>query len=159
MANSAQYRMLPVTSIVNEFSGGGVKSTLPIFVVAPAAAGYGICKVALSGALTADTYKELLSISGAGIIDICAAVALDGTTRTIGLKVVIDGVTVFYAVSAAITTAGQGIVAIGITQGYDANFLYTVPQPCVFSASLSISVKSSLSETDLVQLGYNYRLT
>lgn len=158
MSNYNQFVMRPVTSIINEFSSGGVKSAMALLPIAAGVAGYAGCKKVLSGALTASTYKELLSITGAGIIDMCGAVAEDTTSRTIGLKLVIDGVAVFDAVSSAITTAGMGIVALGICSSYS-SYLMLVPQPCVFAKSLSIQVKSSLSETDMVRLGYNYQLT
>ena len=53
----------------------------------------------LTGALTAGTYKEILSVTGAGVISLCAGFTADKTTRTVGLKLVVDGITVFDAVS------------------------------------------------------------
>ena len=139
------------TSIVNFYSDGNVQSPQ---VLPGAYDGYG-GKSFLSGALTADTYKELLSVTGGGAISYCTVSVEDTTPRTIGLKVVIDGTTVFDAVSSTINVQARGLVAIGVHDSY----IITIgvqPQSFAFNTSLSISVKSSLSETDKVRLSVAY---
>jgi len=98
----------------------------------------------LSGALTANVYKELYSYTGAGRVGLLQVATTDTTSRTVGLKVVIDGTTFYDEVSAATTTSSAGCPLIGSGGGYDT-------QP--FYKSISISVKSSLSETDKLKLG------
>ena len=137
-----------VTAITNFWSGGGA-------AVKSLATPMDVIKGILSGALTADTYKEILAISGSGVIDICFAISKDATSRVISLKVVIDGITAFDAASASFAQTNCGIIAIGVT----GDGALIVPEPMVFNESLSISVKSSLSETDKVALHEQHYLT
>lgn len=104
----------------------------------------------LSGVLTADTYKEIVSISTSGFLRYCAIYTNDATSRTLGLKIVIDGVDVFDFVSPAITSANEGFHAVGHMRGVNSSgaaFEYIR-----FNASISIQIKSSISETDKVTL-------
>src|SRR5574340_415716 len=93
----------PPKSIVNRFSGGGVS-------IASINA-YFAEKEILSGALTANTLKTLLSISGAGALKMLTVYTKDATARTLRLKITIDGVVVFDATSNSITAANSGLVA------------------------------------------------
>lgn len=142
--------LMPSKTIVNYNSAGGKIDGVPSTAAPPALTNG---KLYASGALTATTYKELLAVTGPGVIDLCYAGAGDTTSRTIGLKVVIDGVTVFDAVSAALTDANSGIVAIG-TKPAANNVASGTPR--VFNSSLSVSVKSSLNESNLVTLVASY---
>ena len=113
--------------------------------------------VLLSGALTATVYKELVSLSTPGILRLCGIVSEYATSRTLGLKVIIDGVVVFDEVSSAITTAREGFFAVGNT--YFRNQTSTPAATAEFesfgfNSSLSILVKSSITETDKVSLQY-----
>jgi hypothetical protein len=138
----------PPTSIVTGFSDGGTALAAALGEFASDSQ----AKIVLSGALTAATYKEMLAVSGSGVL-VCALVqVLDVTERTVGLKCVIDGTTVFDAVSAACTTDNSFMMLMGnaVYQGY-----ISLP----FNSSLSLSIKSSLSETDKIQIGYAYYLT
>ena len=106
----------------------------------------------LSGALTAATYKELVAVTGAGSVKWAAVRCVDATARTLGLKVVIDGVTVFDAVSNSISATNSGMIAVGSKNGsYD-----VTDGHAPFNSSLSIQVKSSLTETDKVALDVSY---
>lgn len=141
MLNQGKYlKRMPPTSIVNRQSGGGDSLNVQ---------NYG-AKITLSGALTANTYKEILSVTGRGVFYSLYAISMDTTSRTIGLKIVIDEVTVFDAVSGTLTSASNGIAA----GGYSNNIVI----PIYFNKSLVASVKSSLSETDKVGLGHIYHL-
>lgn len=140
--------LLPPTMIVNRYSAGGATSQIALF-------NDEILFVA-SGALSAGVYKEILLVSGRGVIQICAAVRADATSRQVGLKVVIDGVTVFDAYDADTAATSKGLVAIGIPTGASGAIL---PSPKPFTSSLSISVKSSLDETDKIKLLYDYYTT
>lgn len=123
----------PPIAQVSKWSSGYTPASVASYLAAGAAT--------LSGALTANTYKEMYSYTGAGRLELVGVTVNDGTSRTIGLKVVIDGVTFYDVVSAATTTPNAGIMLIG-----DAALVYHSPQP--FNQSVSISIKSSLSETD-----------
>ena len=147
MSNWMQFIGRPPKSIVNYCSGGGVQLQI---------SGPPNIKAYSSGALTADTYKELISVTGGGVVQCAMCRTMDTTSRTVGLKIVIDGVTVFDAVSSAITASNKGLIAIG---GGGPESTYSVPlhaEPQPFFSSLSISIKSSVSETDKVELLCNY---
>jgi hypothetical protein len=136
------------SAIVNFYSDGGKKSSSGI---APLD-----IKQVLSGALDTATYKELVGITGSGVLNFVSVTAQNATSRTIGCKIVMDGVTVFDAVSSAITGADIGILPVGAILGaYVTPLFDSLP----FYSSLSIQVKSSLAETDLVKLYYHYHLT
>lgn len=142
----------PPTSIVNGYSSGGVQSGNSI---RSDIAGNSTAKRILSGALTATVYKEILAITGAGDLKLLTAMTVNATARTIGLKVVIDGATVFDAVSSSISASDIGLVAIGHKTNIASDFsLDSIP----FNVSLSVQVKSSLSETDFVAIETSYIL-
>ena len=108
-------------------------------------------KAVTSGALTANTYKELLSISGSGTLFSATVSDLPGGTPTLGMKIVIDGNTVLDRSVTVTAAAGWGVgVAYGTGTGYTIPATFVIP----FKTSLSISVKSSASATDYVMLKY-----
>lgn len=130
------------TSVVNAFSSGGVSAaSVPL----------ASAREVLSGALTATTLKELLSVTGGGELPHLSAYAKDLTSRTVRLVVIADGVTCFDATSGATGANGQGILAAGVVGGQGA--------PIRFNSSLSVSVASSLSETDKVAIAYTLNRT
>jgi hypothetical protein len=107
-------------------------------------------KTTLSGAMTAATLKTALSLTGQGTVSYIALRANDATSRTVRLKITIDGVVVFDpGVSAANITAGRGITAIGATTA-DGASLQTgiVLQPIYYNNSFLVEIASSLTETD-----------
>jgi len=146
----------PPKVIINKFSEGGVT---------PVAIGTSVSvfplgiKMTLSGELVAATYKEIINVAGAGVLHLAFVANQDATERTMGIKIVIDGVTVFDA-SCAATTAGPdvGIAAIG-TFDNTASILIPASPSVPFNSSLSVQIKSSLNETDNVYLGCNYYTT
>ena len=110
-----------------------------------------------TGAHTATTLKELLNISGAGVLQLAALWVEDTTSRTIQLKIVMDGVTVFDVTTAAITTANVGIMGAGF---FTSNTAATpILQHLPFYSSLVISGATSLNETDKLNFSYVYYLT
>jgi hypothetical protein len=128
-------------NIINFCSSGGViASTLT-------ASGANGAREVLSGALTASTLKDVVSITGSGQIPYLAAYAKNATSRTVRLVVVVDGSTVFDATSSALSSNGSGLYAAGFN-GAPGN-------PIRFNASCLIRVASSLSETDNVAVGYS----
>jgi hypothetical protein len=148
MSNLSQFMGAgaPPKSIINYFSDGGTHAG----VTQAKTAG----KQYLSGNPGADTYNEVLAVSSPGVLDICLACPVDATERTVGLKVVIDGTTVFDAVTDALTSADNGIVAVGIPQ--PGSWYGVAPQPLSFN-TLSVSVKTSIAENNKAVVTAVYR--
>lgn len=133
----------PPTALINYCSDAGSYTT------ANAPGSYSL-KRTLSGATTANTLKSVLNITGSGVISFLSAHCADGTSRTVRLKVTLDGVVVFDTTSIALSTAGFGLIAIGDPTAFD---------PITFNKSLLVEIASSLSETDKLYTNYYYRLT
>lgn len=108
----------------------------------------------LSGALTANTYKTVLSVSGAGELNFCALSTVDATSRICSLRITADGVVVYEKTVVALGSqkaiVGVGGIDYSVTNGA-AKFA-----PVPFFASLTVELKSSLSETDKVFALTNY---
>lgn len=148
VATSSLYGGVAPTSILpSDGTGGTIQTT---FVVGASEMG----KKSLSGSLTANTYKEMVSLSSSGWIRLCGVYCVDGTSRTLGLKIVIDGTTVFDEVSSAITTANAGIMGVGHASLSSSNYSQSSLEMFRFNSSLSISIKSSITETDKIVLLY-----
>ena len=109
-------------------------------------------KRTLSGSLTANTYKEILSLTTSGSLRLCGVYTEDATSRTVGLKIVIDGTTVFDGVSATQAASGRGIMAVGISHFDTSNQAADSLEWIRFNASLSLQIKSSITETDKITL-------
>jgi hypothetical protein len=137
-------------SIVNGFESGG-KSVVCNYLSSAT-------KEILSGALTAGTYKELLSVTGAGVISLLCGVTVDSTSRTLGLKLVVDGATVFDAVSDTIAAVAKGIPIVGFFPGATASGTYRFISFLPFHSSFAVSLKSSLTETDKLKMHIIYHL-
>lgn len=149
MISQGKYlKNIPPKSIITGYSGGGVS------YVGNAAVTPFLGAIVLSGALTANTYKDILTLSGRGSLHIAYAYANDTTSRTIGMKIVVDGVTIFDAISGTLTAQYGGIIGAGCRGD---NYIIT-PVNIPFNSSLVISVKSSIGETDKVTAGYDYEL-
>lgn len=136
----------PPISIVNKFSAGGAS--------AGNMTGFLNEKEILSGALTAFTLKNLLSISGAGAIKILNIYTRDATARTLRLKLSIDGVVVFDATSNSIAVSYSGMAIVGNSY-YGSDHLH-FPELMPFYSSLAVEIASSLTETDKVAIGIIY---
>lgn len=143
VATSSLYGGASVTSILAPTDTSGNIATI-------VAVQSGAAKRVSSGALTATVYKELVSVSTPGWLRFCSVFCVDATARTIGLKIVIDGTTVFDEVSQSISVAGSGFNAAGA----GSNGLIRAMEYLRFNSSLSLQIKSSLSETDKV--GFQY---
>lgn len=137
----------PIGSIVNNFSTSGASGANLTNV---SAAG----KEYLSGALTANTLATVLSVTVGGTVNLVAVRSVNGTTRTIRVKITLDGVVVFDATSASIAVANTGVVPVGFVR-YSTDLAVTF-QPISFSKSMLIEIASSLTETDLLNTVVNY---
>ena len=137
----------PPKSIVNGHSAGG---TYQQSVMTTDSA----VKKTLSGALTANTLKSILTISGSGVLAMCYVSSRNATSRTMRLQIIVDGTTVFDATSSAVTAADSALIGVGQVASKDAGggYWYVMPLPIPFNTSLDVKIASSLSETDLLQL-------
>lgn len=107
----------------------------------------------LSGALTANTYKTVLSVSGAGELNFCALSTVDAIGRNCSLRITADGVVVYEKTIVALDSQ-KAIVGVG---GIDSSISSAAKfAPVPFFASLTVELKSSLSETDKVFAITNY---
>ena len=129
-------------SIVNYFSAGGATPYI-VAVNTPA-------KTTLSGALTANTLKTMLTISGAGVLKFAGVQSLDTTSRTLRLTITLDGVVVFDATTAATTVTSATQVGVGGLTIHTAATPSFIPEfeRVPFNVSCVVEIASSLSETD-----------
>lgn len=132
----------PPKTIINTWSAGGA------LCVAIGSAHN--AKSTASGSLTANVLKSMLSISGAGVLKIAAVYATDTTSRTMRLKITLDGTAVFDATSAECTTSAGTQVGVGSLAPPVSPAI--LPERIVFNSSCVVEIASSLSETDRVYL-------
>lgn len=109
-----------------------------------------------SGAMTANVWKTLVSVSSAGVLDLASLSPVDNTARTVDFRIVIDGTTVYTgseATSFQRWFVGAGIVTLNASGVVTA----VASQHLVFNSSLSIDARSTITETDKLRLTYLYR--
>lgn len=140
------------TAVVHRYSDSGVAATAISSSVFGAR-----CKTANSGALTAGVLSSaLVNISGtAGVLTDCSLHTVDATARTLRIKIVADGVTVFDSTTASVSASGSGFWAC-CNGSYDNTSAVANTPSIVFNSTLTIQVASSLTETDKVRLSYAY---
>lgn len=151
--DSSLQTSLATTSIVNGYSSAGVASV---------AMNVGSeSKATQTGSLTATVLTTILNITGtAGQLSFLAITSADATSRTLRVKVTVDGVSIWDFTSAAITTAGNGLPILGY---YSAGIIgggaaqMQAHNPTVkFRSSLKIEVASSLTESNKSTVYYKY---
>ena len=148
MSNSLEFTGgAPTTSIVNYYSSGGVNSG----AVLTGGAGTN-AKEELSGALTSATLKTLLTVTGGGEVPLLFAHVKDTTSRTLRVRVTVDGTVAFDGTTSAITTANHGLIVVG--QISTTSLVLASPSGIRFNASLVVEVASSVTETDKVAIFY-----
>jgi hypothetical protein len=105
----------------------------------------------LSGALTAATLKTLLTITGTGELFHLSAYTKNATSRTVRCRVTLDGVVVFDVTTIAVALVSAGLVVAGGDPGSSSpaqRGTLRFAQTCV------VEVASSLTETDMLAIGY-----
>lgn len=113
-------------------------------------------KITDSGALTAATLKNIISVSGtAGKMPQLALKTNDATARTVRLRIIIDGVTIYDITSSSAASNDTALIAAGFTDSSAGNLLID-GEPLSWKTSCSVDIASSLSETDKIALGYRY---
>lgn len=135
------------TSIVNSASSGGT-SVANIH----AQATVNNAREVLSGAVTANALATALSVTGGGEVPYLSAYTKDTTSRTVRVKVTVDGVVAFDATSSTVTTTNAGVLVVGMATF--TNYITQAPAPLRFNSSLLVQIASSLSETDKVAIAY-----
>lgn len=145
---AAAARRKPVASIVNYFSGGGVSAALAL----NNGVGAKLVNAAsiLSGALTANTLATVIDHTGAGVVRFLAAETTDGTSRTVRMKVTIDGNVAFDATTNAITSAYSGLVAVGGAHAFSVDYNGWIHGYHEYDTSLKVEIASSLTETNKI---------
>lgn len=127
---------------------------LPVFGSGTWRAGNDV-RQTLSGALTANTYKTIVSVTGQGILKFCAVASVDTTSRTQSIRLTIDGVVVCEKSVASVNALNKGIVAVGgvVDSASVARF-----DRLAFNTSLLVEVKSNTTETDKLYTLTNYEV-
>lgn len=116
----------------------------------------------LSGVCTAATKKTILSISGAGVLNLVALHHKNGATSTDHtITITIDGVAVATQ-TVTISVADHGMVTVGNlfhtgTTSTVADYINPILDQIPFNTSLLIEYTSSLTATDKAQIFYKYR--
>jgi len=140
-------------------STGALKSTRALFskFAISATAGTAITTSAfaiatLSGAMTATTLKNFLSVSGVGgEMSFLTIRTTDATARTIRVVLTIDGIPYDFT-SASISTSGNGVVLAGINSGTGGIQIPNIK----WKSTFVIEVASSVSETDKLIIEWIY---
>lgn len=137
-------------AVINAFSTGGGAA------VAGVANHSG--REVLSGALTANTFATILSATGKGKISMLGLYTKDATSRTLRLRVTVDGVQVFApTATTAVTSAGAGIVAAG-SMVYGTTNVLIQGNEIRYNSSLLVEGASSRAESgvgnDQLAIGY-----
>ena len=142
-------------SNLSQFIGGNKPPKALVNYATSGVAGYvaSYGQSTLSGALTAATLKEVLNVSGSGVVNYVAAFVADATSRTLSVKVIVDGITVADIRSGAITTSLYGLAAVG---GGITSTGGTTIDHLTFNTSLVVQIASSLSETDKITTNIMY---
>lgn len=151
-------------SLLSQFSGATRVATL--LVKAPGAnegslsilSGYAQCATAASGAMTAGVLKAALTLTGRGRMNWFAAWNATAVSRTIRVKVTLDGNVVYDKTTPGSATSGVGLLAIGAGNAAAGVSSSVAFQPLDYRVSCLIEVANSLSETDGITYGYNYEV-
>lgn len=139
--------------------GGGVVKALPCGFAGPITSSLSVASPKIttaSGAVTATTLKNILSITGSGgQLDMLAVASANGTSKTMTLRVVVDGVEIFNGATATVAATHSFVLLGGVISGTPTHLL---PDPIEWTSSLLIQYTSSVTETDGANISYAYKL-
>lgn len=107
--------------------------------------------VVSSGAMTAGVYKNVLTVSGSGVLNFAAFGSIGGP-RTISLRITIDGTVVY----SATTSSGneRGLVGAGALIWETSTYASVALDQIPFNTSLVIDVASSDTTGGDIALAY-----
>jgi hypothetical protein len=108
-----------------------------------------------TGAVTANTYKQMLSLTGPGVLEFLALTSDDATVRTVTVQIILDGVVATHTVTFNGGGAGYGMVPVGWGNG---QFPCMQKQNFGFQKSCVINIQSTLTETNKSTCYWAYRL-
>lgn len=158
MSDVNQFRAFRVPNSLLSANNFTASNQMPLFDYVGGVANYGMASV-LSGAVTASTYKTILSITGSGVINFLGARTINSTAKIAALRVTIDGVVVFDGTTTSFAQANRVICALGFLTHVTASGVnYLSYNPVAFNQSFLVEIMSSLTETDQTQLVYNGNL-
>lgn len=143
--------MLPPKVMVNGFSTNGWTRLPPC----PSPV-QGLPNVS-SGALTAGVLAQVLNVTGPGVLEYLSVINKDATSRTLRIKLVIDGVTVLDATSAALTAVGTACLVGAVSWTSGASPIAVALGAIPFRTSCVLYVASSLTEAAPFTIQYVYR--
>lgn len=140
----------PPASIINAYSAGSAATAFNI----SASTANTMVEVQAPGAYTAGTLQTIISHTGRGRVNMLNVYTKNGTSRTLRLKLTVDGTVIFDATSSAIASNGFGVQVLGGIDTVGGGPLSL--QPVDYNESLLVEVASSLSEAaNLVGIGVN----
>lgn len=116
----------------------------------------GLGQQILSGSVTANTLSTVLNLTGPGTLEHLHVFTNDATSRTIRMKLVLDGVAVFDFTSAAIASSNSGGCVVGVYENVGSYLVALQKVP--FKNSCVFSIASSLTETNTLTIGAIYSL-
>lgn len=106
----------------------------------------------LSGAMTLNTLKSFLNVSGTGgEMPLLTVRTNDATARTIRVKLTIDGV-VYDFTSASIAVSGTGVILAGSNSSANPSFTPSIK----WKSTFVIEIASSVTETDKLTIEWIY---
>lgn len=150
-----------MSNLTQFFSSGGVR---PIAIngrslpAAAASAPGNVSGVTLttSGAVTANTLKTVLSVTGKGALTWLGVRTENTSAKTARIRITLDGVVVYDSTSPSDSTSGRWSIAHGAADG--SNWWPAIEGiPLMYEASLLVQYACSITETDGVKFGYiNY---
>ena len=120
-------------------------------IITPHISNIGV-SVVFSGALTANTYKNVASVAAPGRLLFAAAYRNNTTSRSVGLRITLNGVVFYDVFDSAHTSIGRGPVGAGFISASGismSNYHFN---------TLSVDIKSSLTETDSIRYAVVYTL-
>lgn len=148
--------MTTPTSIVNYWSSG---ASAPILLGDGSQYAQQNLKRTVSGSMTAGTLATAITISGGGVLKFFAYVTRNTTSRTLRVKITIDGAVAFDNTSGATTTQWAGMVAVGSVDGNASTAYPNIDiEELPFTSSLLIEVAQSDTSTANTEWYYSYDL-
>lgn len=116
-------------------------------------------KILAAATLVAGTLQTALTIpSGRGTLNICHAQTSNATSKSVRLKVTIDGRVIFDSTSSVATNSA--VTAVGfLTINENSTPTYMITgQPIAFKSSLLVEVASSVTEATGINTMVNYEV-
>lgn len=150
----------PATTSIVGFDSTAQSDNITIPITAPTRSG-GNLRQYLAGTTVANTYKTVLSVTGAGYLRVLLGHTINATSRNFAMRLTLDGVVVAEKSIVGANGVGRAFVMVG---SIDANFSAGTTLPVAhsnirFNKSMLIEMQSSLAETDFIAALVSYDLT